>query len=215
MADNSFNLIHSKLINNLIKKESKIGIIGLGYVGLPLSIAFSESGYRVIGFDIDIEKVNKINNGTSYINHLSSITIKKLQESKHLSATNDFSKTKDVDALILCLPTPLNKNRVPDLSFIEKTLDSIIPYLRKGQIISLESTTYPGTTEEIIKERISQSGLKVGEEIFIVYSPEREDPGNKDFNTSNIPKNSCLVKIIWLDDKTQCHFGKCCVEVVS
>ncbi len=188
MAENSLNLIHSELINNLIQKKSKIGIIGLGYVGLPLSIAFSESGYKVVGFDIDYDKVNKINDGKSYINHLPNSTIKKLKKSKTLYATCDFSQSKEPDALILCLPTPLNKNRVPDLSFIEKTLDSIIPYLRKGQIISLESTTYPGTTEDIIKERISQAGFKVGEEIFVVYSPEREDPGNKDFNTSNIPK---------------------------
>lgn len=165
----------------------KIAVIGLGYVGLPLSLRFSEAGYVVLGFDVDNKKVSSINEGLSYIKNISDNAIKDANKIG-LSATSDFSRTREVDALIICVPTPLNKYREPDLSFVTNTLDSFLPYLKKGQIISLESTTYPGTTEEEIKPRIEQQGFTIGEDIFLVYSPEREDPGNPDFTTQTIPK---------------------------
>ena len=168
-------------------KKAVIGIIGLGYVGLPLLIRYSEVGYKVIGFDVDKKKVDNINNGKSYIAHIDS---KKIQKSidQESFAVNDYSKIEKVDAIILCVPTPLSIHNEPDLSFIIKTVDSIIPYIKKGQLISLESTTYPGTTEEELLPRIESTGLIVGTDIFLVYSPEREDPGNKNFSTNTTPK---------------------------
>ncbi|XOJ84599.1 nucleotide sugar dehydrogenase [Methylophilaceae bacterium Uisw_099_01] len=173
--------------SKLENKNAVIGVIGLGYVGLPLLIRYSEVGYKVIGFDVDEKKVDDINNGKSYIEHIDS---KKIQKSidQGSFAVSDYSKIKKVDAIILCVPTPLSIHNEPDLSFITKTVDSIIPFIKKGQLISLESTTYPGTTEEELLPRIESTGLIVGTDIFLVYSPEREDPGNKNFSTSTIPK---------------------------
>lgn len=173
--------------SKLENKNAVIGVIGLGYVGLPLLIRYSEVGYKVIGFDVDEKKVDDINNGKSYIEH---IDPKKIQKSidQGSFAVSDYSKIKKVDAIILCVPTPLSIHNEPDLSFITKTVDSIIPFIKKGQLISLESTTYPGTTEEELLPRIESTGLIVGTDIFLVYSPEREDPGNKNFSTSTIPK---------------------------
>ena len=138
---------YKKLLNTLKSKKAYIGIIGMGYVGLPLAIAYAESGFKVLGIDIDKNKINKINNSTSYINHISSKKLKTLVNSDFLKATENFNKVKELDAIIICLPTPLNKYREPDLSFIRSTLNSIEPYLKKGQVLSLESTTYPGTTK--------------------------------------------------------------------
>lgn len=177
----------NKLMSQLNNKDATIAVIGLGYVGLPLSLRFSEVGYKVIGIDIDPEKVKKINDGKSYIEHISHDKITKAKLSG-LEATGDFSSISKTDAVILCLPTPLSKQREPDLSFVLNTIDAILPYLRPGQVISLESTTYPGTTDEEIKPRIESSGLNVGHDIFLVYSPEREDPGNALYMTQNIPK---------------------------
>ena len=178
------------MIENFIKKindkEAIVAIVGLGYVGLPLLLRFTEVGYRIIGIDIDESKNNQLNNGKSYIKH---IPDEKVANSKKLFiATSDFSKANEADAIILCVPTPLNKYREPDLSFVLQTMDALQPYLRKGQLISLESTTYPGTTEEELKPRIESTGLIVGKDIFLVYSPEREDPGNQDYSTAMIPK---------------------------
>lgn len=173
------------LINN---KEIKIGIVGLGYVGLPLMLSFAEKGYSVIGFDIDEFKVNNINEGRTYIKHIEESRIKNASKNKLISATNDFSKISEVDAIILCVPTPLNKYREPDMSYIVNTMDQLLPYIKKGQLISLESTTYPGTCDEILKPSIDEKGFKIGEDFFLCYSPEREDPGNKNFNTATIPK---------------------------
>ena len=178
----------TKLLNSLKDKKSTIGIIGMGYVGLPLAIAYSESGFKVLGIDIDKNKINKINNGESYINHISSEKLKKLVNSKFLKATNNFNEIRKLDAIILCLPTPLNKYREPDLSFIRSTLTSIKPHLKTGQVLSLESTTYPGTTKEELYPFIENNGFNIGEDFFLVYSPEREDPGNNNFHTGNIPK---------------------------
>lgn len=172
---------------DLRSKKAVIGIVGLGYVGLPLALRFSEEGYSVVGFDIDDFKVKRISEGQSYIEHIPSAAVQ-AAVSKRFSATTDFKEISKVDAIILCVPTPLNKYREPDLSFVLDTMDSIVPHLRKGQVVSLESTTYPGTTDEELKPRIESRGFKVGEDVFLVFSPEREDPGNPNFSTRTIPK---------------------------
>ncbi len=164
-----------------------IGILGLGYVGLPLLLRFSEVGFKVIGFDVDQEKVDHLTSGKSYIKHITNQSIQNAFE-KNCIATTDFSKATEADALIICVPTPLTKNRDPDITFITKTMDAITPYLRPGQLLSLESTTYPGTTDEILLPYLEEKGYKVGENYFLVYSPEREDPGNPNFTTQTIPK---------------------------
>ena len=168
--------------------ELVIGIIGLGYVGLPLSLAFANSGVSTVGFDIDQSKVDSINESASFFSHISSDDIKQARLSGKLSASSDFSLIPDVDAIIICVPTPLNKYREPDLSYIESTLETLSPHLRKGQLLSLESTTYPGTTDEVVAPYLVRKGFTVGKDIFLVYSPEREDPGNKKFSPSSIPK---------------------------
>ena len=176
------------LLEKLRSREALIGIVGLGYVGLPLSLTFAEVGYQVLGLDIDQAKVDAINQGQSYIKHIDSDRVSRSYEQQKLIATTDFSKSSKADALILCVPTPLNQYREPDLSFIDSTMKSLLPYLREGQVLSLESTTYPGTTDEVLRPLIEERGFTVGEDIFLVYSPEREDPGNADFNTATIPK---------------------------
>jgi UDP-N-acetyl-D-glucosamine dehydrogenase len=168
-------------------KSVKIGIVGLGYVGLPLLLKFSEVGYSVIGFDIDRDKISKLQNGKSYISHISSSSIKNLIND-NIIITSDFSKVSKVDVLIICLPTPLNKYREPDLSFIVNSMNILLPFLKKGQALSLESTTYPGTTEEKLLPLIKSTGMVVGKNFFLIYSPEREDPGNKNYTLNNIPK---------------------------
>lgn len=168
-------------------KEALIGIIGLGYVGLPLMLRYNSIGFRVLGIDIDSTKVEKLNAGDSYIEHISAVRISEARKSG-FEATEDFRRVAECDALILCVPTPLNKYREPDMSFVIDTTDAIKPYLRVGQVISLESTTYPGTTEEELLPRVQEGGLIVGQDIFLVYSPEREDPGNQNFETRTIPK---------------------------
>lgn len=168
-------------------KEALIGIVGLGYVGLPLMLRYNSIGYRVLGIDIDEEKVGKLNEGESYIEHIPAEKIMAARKSG-FEATTDFQRVSECDALILCVPTPLNKYREPDMSFVINTTDALKPYLRVGQIVSLESTTYPGTTEEELLPRVQEGGLVVGESIFLVYSPEREDPGNPNFETRTIPK---------------------------
>ncbi|MBQ0783556.1 MAG: nucleotide sugar dehydrogenase [Amphritea sp.] len=175
------------LISKLESKTAVIGIVGLGYVGLPLMLRYNAIGYSVLGIDIDSFKVDELNNGRSYIEHISGEAIAKAAQSG-FEATTDFSRSVECDALILCVPTPLNKYREPDISFVTDTTDALVPYLREGQVVSLESTTYPGTTEEELLPRVEKNGLKVGENIFLVYSPEREDPGNPDFDTRTIPK---------------------------
>jgi UDP-N-acetyl-D-glucosamine dehydrogenase len=168
-------------------RTAVIGVIGLGYVGLPLLLRYIEAGYRVLGFDIDPEKVNQLNSRKSYIEHIPSHQVAQAVDSG-FQATTDFSRTTEADALIICVPTPLNRYREPDLSYVTNTMDSLLPYLRSGQLVSLESTTYPGTTDEELKPRIESTGLKVGRDIYLVYSPEREDPGNVGYTTRTIPK---------------------------
>ena len=177
----------NKQISKLKNKKAIIAIIGLGYVGLPLALAYINAGFKVIGFDIDSEKIKKLNNGKSYIQNISSLKIKKSLK-KGFKVTSSFSKIISTDAVIICVPTPLNKYREPDLSFVTDTVDAIVPHLKSGHLVSLESTTYPGTTGEEILPRIESNGLKVGKDIFLIYSPEREDPGNLNFKTESIPK---------------------------
>lgn len=180
-------MMKSELVEKLRSKKAVVGIVGLGYVGLPLMLRYCQVGYQVVGFDVDQTKIDLLRSGKSYIEHISSESIQDVAGRK-FEPTADFSRAAEVDALILCVPTPLNKYREPDLSFVLGTIDSLLPHLRPGQIISLESTTYPGTTDEELKPRIESRGLKVGEDFFLVFSPEREDPGNVNFSTQTIPK---------------------------
>jgi len=175
------------LIKTLATGKGTVGIVGLGYVGLPLALRFADSGVRVIGFDIDGKKVSQLNAGQSYIAHFTNDSVSNAL-SRGFKATTNFLEVDNCDALILCVPTPLTAHREPDLSFIISTVDALVPYLRKGQVVSLESTTYPGTTQEVVRPRVESTGLKVGKDIFLVYSPEREDPGNQKFSTQTIPK---------------------------
>jgi len=176
-----------ELIDRINNKTATIGVVGLGYVGLPLALRFSEVGYPVLGFDIHAGKIERLNAGETLIEHIPSAAVATAR-ANGFSATNDFSRVKEIDALILCVPTPLTKHREPDLSFVLDTLASLLPNLRRGQVVSLESTTYPGTTDDELKPRIERKGLVVGEDVFLIYSPEREDPGNANFTTSSIPK---------------------------
>src|SRR6266699_6868419 len=167
----------------------KIAIVGLGYVGLPLSLQFAVSGVEVLGLDIDPVKVDALNRGKSYIKHIESKTIQSQLTAKIFSASTDFNKIRTVEAVIICVPTPLNKNREPDISYIVKTGDAIAPHLRKGVVVVLESTTYPGTTDEDLRAVLEAgSGLKAGKDFDLAFSPEREDPGNPDSKVAQIPK---------------------------
>ncbi|MEA3411765.1 MAG: nucleotide sugar dehydrogenase [Pseudomonadota bacterium] len=176
-----------QLIKKLADKTANIGIIGLGYVGLPLALRYAEAGYRVLGFDIDPRKPEMLHAGECYICHIPTEKIASAIESG-MEATSDFARAGEADALIICVPTPLDLHREPDLSYVLDTTRSLVPYLRPGQVISLESTTYPGTTDEELRPIVEGAGFTVGQEVFLVYSPEREDPGNPNFTTRSIPK---------------------------
>lgn len=185
------------LIEKIKSKKAQIGIIGLGYVGLPLVIEFCKAGFKVTGFDIDDQKVELLKQGKSYIKHINSSLL-----TSHCSSfvpTANFSLLENMDCLIICLPTPLNKNREPDMTYVFNTTKTIAQYLCRGQLIVLESTTYPGTTDEDMRAILEQTGFKAGEDFYLAYSPEREDPNNKDFPISSIPKvvggytNKCLL----------------------
>ncbi|MFZ4619822.1 MAG: nucleotide sugar dehydrogenase [Bacteroidota bacterium] len=176
------------IIRKINKKEAVVGVIGLGYVGLPLNLCFVEKGFMSIGFDIDIAKIESLKKGISYIKHISSERIAKAKASSKFDATNDFSRLKECDAILIAVPTPLNKNREPEMEYIVKTCEAIFPYLRKGQLVVLESTTYPGTTVEVVVPILEKSGLKVDKDFYVAFSPEREDPNNPQFTTETIPK---------------------------
>jgi len=178
----------STFIKNTEDKTLTVGVIGLGYVGLPLVLSYAAKGYYVTGFDVDLKKISALEAGESYIKHIDSGPIAEYVADGRIKATSDFEKISEVDAVIICVPTPLSAHREPDLSYIEATLDAIAPYLKSGQLVSLESTTYPGTTLEVVKPRIESGGLEVGKSIFLVFSPEREDPGNENFAGPVIPK---------------------------
>ncbi len=174
------------LLNKINAKKTTIGIIGLGYVGLPLAGVFAKRKFNVIGFDIDEQKVQMLNKGKSYIRHIQDDLLKSIN--KKFIATVDFTNIKNVDIIIICLPTPLTHKKNPDLSFITSTLKIIGKFLKKGQIIVLESSTYPGSTKEMVQPVLDQKKLTLGNDFFLGYSPEREDPSNKKYNISNIPK---------------------------
>ncbi len=178
----------STLIHRLDSGEARIGIVGLGYVGLPLAMRYLEVGYSVLGLDVDPHKVDRLMKGESFIRHIPSAPLKDAVQQRRFEASTDFTRAGEADAIILCVPTPLDKHREPDLSFVVNSLEMVLPALRPGQVISLESTTYPGTTDEELMPRIEAAGFKTGRDVFLVYSPEREDPGNPGFNTRTIPK---------------------------
>jgi UDP-N-acetyl-D-glucosamine dehydrogenase len=176
------------LVEKFDKLQATIGIIGLGYVGLPLALAACTAKYKVIGFDIDGSKVDQINRGQSYIKHIGGEELTKHIKSGHLRCTADFTELAKADAILICVPTPLTRHREPDLHFVEATARTIAKHLRRGQLIVLESTTYPGTTTDVVKPILDATGLVCGRDYFLAFSPEREDPGNKDFSTGTIPK---------------------------
>jgi UDP-N-acetyl-D-glucosamine dehydrogenase len=181
-------MIKQELLSHLESRKAKIGIIGLGYVGLPLVLRFGEERFKVIGFDVDPHKVSRLNAGQSYIRHIEGARLKSLVDIQAFEATTDFNRLSEADCVIICVPTPLTEKKDPDLQFIEKSAEALTKTLRKGQLISLESTTYPGTTDEILLEKFKSTGLEVGKDYFLVFSPEREDPGNAKFSTRTIPK---------------------------
>jgi len=170
------------------QRDVLVGLIGLGYVGLPLARAFCEKGFRVVGFDVDHTRVQALNAGHSYIRHIPEDVVNRLVEQRQLRATADFSELLQADAIIICVPTPLTRHREPDLSYIVSTTRVIAQYLRPGQLVVLESTTYPGTTTEVMRPILEAGGLRSGRDFYLAYSPEREDPGNASFKTSTIPK---------------------------
>lgn len=180
--------LKDELLNKLKNKTAKLGVVGLGYVGLPLAVEKAKAGYEVIGFDVQDQKVNMVNNGQNYIGDIIDSDLKELVEKGMLKATTDFSFVKDVDTVCIAVPTPLDLYKQPDLSYVEASTRSVAKYLHTGMLVVLESTTYPGTTEEVCKPILEESGLKCGEDFFLAFSPERVDPGNKDFKTKNTPK---------------------------
>jgi UDP-N-acetyl-D-glucosamine dehydrogenase len=176
------------LLDKLKKHDATVGIIGLGYVGLPLGLAFAEKGFLAIGLDVDPSKIEALNAGRCYIHHIPDTKVKACVASKKFVATADFSRLQECDAIMICVPTPLTETRDPDLSYVERTSRDIAKTLRPGQLIVLESTTYPGTTDELVRKILEQTGLKSGQDFFLAFSPEREDPGNAHFTTTTIPK---------------------------
>ena len=198
MNEKKMDTTQLRLLESIQNKTAIVGIIGLGYVGLPLAIHFGSKGFKVIGFDLDTRKIDKLLHGESYIKHIPAERIRKMINQKLLDVTIDFSRLSEADCILICVPTPLSDKMEPDLSYLLDTTQTIAKYLRKGQLIVLESTTYPGTTEEMLLPRLASVDFKVGENFFLAYSPEREDPGNKKFTATNTPKvvggvtSSCL-----------------------
>ena len=176
------------LLERIKSRESIIGIIGMGYVGLPLAVAAYDAGYATIGFDVDPDKISGLNAGQSPIGRIGDEKIALMRNAEKFEVTNDYGRLVECDAVIICVPTPLNKYREPDLTYVVDTTKAIADYLRPGQLISLESTTYPGTTRDVMRPILEKGGLKSGQDFFLAYSPEREDPGNPDFHTASIPK---------------------------
>ncbi|MBE6069254.1 MAG: nucleotide sugar dehydrogenase [Clostridium lundense] len=180
--------LRDMLIEKLENKTAKLGVVGLGYVGLPLAVEKAKAGYEVIGFDVQDKKVEMVNEGHNYIGDVVDADLKKIIEEGKLKATTDFSFVSEVDAVSIAVPTPLDLYKQPDLSYVVSSAKSIAKYLHKGMLIVLESTTYPGTTEEVLRPILEETGLKCGEDFFLAFSPERVDPGNKQFKTKNTPK---------------------------
>ncbi|QBD85604.1 nucleotide sugar dehydrogenase [Clostridium tetani] len=180
--------IRDELIKKLENKTAKLGVVGLGYVGLPLAVEKAKAGYEVIGFDVQDEKVKMVNEGHNYIGDVVNSDLEEIVKKGKLRATTDFSFVGEVDVVAICVPTPLDLYKQPDLSYVENSTKSVATYLKKGMLVVLESTTYPGTTEEVLKPILESTGLKCGEDFFLAFSPERVDPGNKQFKTKNTPK---------------------------
>ena len=176
------------LLNKIANHEIVAGVVGLGYVGLPLAVEKAKVGFKTIGFDVQQEKVDMVNQGHNYIGDVVDSDLKRLVDERMLTATTDFSKISKVDFVAICVPTPLDAHQQPDISYVESSTRSIAKYLHRGMMVVLESTTYPGTTEELIKPILESSGLKCGEDFYLGFSPERVDPGNAYFKTKNTPK---------------------------
>src|SRR5258707_2423693 len=176
------------LEQRLENRTARLAVIGLGYVGLPLSVELAQAGFEVVGIDIDEARVRQLNEGRSYVQDVASADVQALVRQKRLIATTDFSVLKRCDTVNICVPTPLSKQRDPDVSFIVAAATEVARHLHRGQLVILESTTYPGTTDELVLPMLAESGLKVGKDFFLAFSPERVDPGNPSFNTRNIPK---------------------------
>ncbi len=187
-TDGNHFMIKNELINLIKDKRARVGVVGLGYVGLPLATEFAAKGINAIGFEVDENKVTQINSGRSYIGDVAPELIKGSVDAGHLKATTDFDQLKDCDAIIICVPTPLRKTKEPDVSFILAAAEQIQKRLRRGQLIILESTTYPGTTDEVLLPMLRETGLRLDEDFLLAFSPERVDPGNPEFKTHNIPK---------------------------
>ena len=181
-------MIKDQILARITEKKAHIGVVGLGYVGLPLLVEFAHQGFQATGFEVDQEKADQINSGTSYIGDVSSSAVKELVDAKKLRATTNFDHLAECDAVIICVPTPLRKTKEPDVSYILAATEEIRQRLHKGQLIILESTTYPGTTDEVLLPIFSETGLKLDEDFLLAFSPERVDPGNPQFQTHNIPK---------------------------
>ena len=177
-----------ELKEKIRNRHARIGIIGLGYVGLPLAVEFAKAGFQVTGFDVDVAKIASINKGHSYIGDVSSEDISTAVKAGKLSATDDMSKLHDMDAIDICVPTPLRKTRDPDLSYVILAVDAVRARLKPGQLVILESTTYPGTTDEVVQPALEEGGLKAGKDFYLAFSPERVDPGNQTYTTKSIPK---------------------------
>ena len=203
------NKYYIDLIKKIETKQVKIGIIGIGYVGLPLALSFSRKGIKVIGFDNNKKVIKTLKDGLSHINHIDAKEVERGIKSQSFLPTDDFSLIKNLDVILICLPTPLNKLREPDLSFITQTITSIRDFLKKGQLISIESTTYPGATYEIIRPLIEFNDIEIGNNFFLTYSPERVDPGNKDFKIDKIPK------VIGGDSRYCVDVGKKTYELIN
>ncbi len=176
----------SELIEKIVERSARVGVVGLGYVGLPLAVEFAGAGFDVTGFEVSAEKVGQINAGSSYIQDVPSDVIAPLVRSGKLHATEDFGELAACDAIVVCVPTPLNKTKEPDISYIVSAVDRIQATLRSGQLVVLESTTYPGTTDELLLPSFESKGLKLDEDFFLAFSPERVDPGNPQYQTRNI-----------------------------
>src|SRR5829696_4655436 len=189
----------TNLIAHIEERRAIIGVIGLGYVGMPLSLVAATAGFKVIGFDIDAMRVAQINRGESFINHIPASAVLSALSHRRLEATAEFGRLGEPDAILICVPTPLTRHREPDLTYIEETARAIAARLRPGQLIVLESTTYPGTTEQIVKPILEKSGLKSGSDFFLAYSPEREDPGNPEFNIALVNELKIIYSAMGID----------------
>ena len=190
MANEYVNLAPEviSLRDRYLNHETTIGVVGLGYVGLPLVRTLTRKGYKTVGFDVDVSKVESLKSGKSYIRHIPDAEIAEINSRGLFQATTNFELVSDVDAVLICVPTPLNRHREPDMSFVVGTTEAIAPYVKAGQLVVLESTTYPGTTDEVMRPILEARGLRSGVDLYLAYSPEREDPGNPQYETATIPK---------------------------